>query len=419
MSKDFDRWLQHLEPATSFKQVQETFEKDFNINNLLQPLELSTFFNEYWEQRPLIVSRKKSDYYSSLLSLQDIALIVCYTKPGFQLIKNGQVLKHNIDNIRNEFPSIRELYDLYYQGGTIILYSLQQYWKTISFFCRNLEMFLNHPVNVNAYLTPKSSQGFSPHFDTHDVFILQISGTKLWRIYDSFLSLPLVGDETQESKVPRDKLNAPLHEVLLDAGDLLYIPRGYVHEALTSECSSLHLTVGVNPFRWIDLISNALALVSEQNVSFRKTLPVGFLNDREIIASLKKQFEEQLELLLNNAVVEKAAERLARNLVKQLRPLPDGHFIQDDDINCIYLDTMIEKRKGMICNIFKEEGSGSVSIQFPGSTVKAPAYIEPALRFIAASEAFTVRAISDTLTDDGKLVLVRRLVREGLLKVVS
>lgn len=382
---------------------------------MLQPIPPDTFFSEYWEQRPLIISREEADYYSHLFSIHDVDAVIHFCKPkasAIQLCKNGKSFPWNPLNEDNY--SIRELYNEYYKGNTIILNSLQHSWKPLSNFYRSLESIFNHCVHVNMYMTPKNSQGFPPHFDTHEVFILQIEGSKLWRIYDIFQLFPLpIG---QKPPISKDKLGEPLHEVTLNAGDMLYIPSGYVHEALTAECSSLHLTVGINVYRWVDLLSTALTLVSERNVSFRKSLPVGFLRRSDIIESLKYQFEELLQILLSSAKVEDAVERLTERVIEEMPPLPDGHFTQIDKVNSIGLDTVVQKREGVICNIVR--GQDSVSIQFPGNKVRGPKYIEPALHFIAGSIEFTVRSLPDSLTDNGKLVLVRRLVREGLLAVV-
>ncbi len=391
-------------------------EKDFDFDRLIWPMEAANFFSDYWEKRPLIISRTEPDYYSNLFSMQDLESVICFTKPSvpkIRIFKNGQADIQSYLNC-NGSPRINQLYDVYFKGNSINLNELQDSWEPIAILCRNLEIFFNHKVSVNMYLTPQYSQGFSPHFDTQEAFILQIEGAKLWRIYDSFLSLPMV--ENQQP-VPGDKLGEPLHEVHLHAGDLLYIPRGYVHEALTSECSSLHLTVGIYPFRLADLISSAIALVSKQNVSLRKSLPVGFLNHGETLPSLKHQFKEALELLSNSATFEDALVQLTEQFFMQMTQLPNGHFTQIDDINSIDIETIVEKRNSMLCHILKEEDS--VSIQFPGNIVRGPSRIEPALRFITDSRKFPIKSIPDILTENEKLVLVRRLVREGLLTIVQ
>lgn len=385
-----------------------------DFTRLLLPIPPDTFFSEYWEQRPLTISRKQPNYYSNLFSLHDVDTVIHLSKStAIEMCRNGNSIPLNFNGEDAVSDRIMKIYGEYYKGSTLILYSLHHCWKPISDLYRSLESIFNHRVHVNMYLTPKNSQGFAPHFDTHEVFILQIEGAKLWRIYDTFHLLPL---PLRQQPIPKGKLGEPLHEVLLNAGDMLYIPSGYVHEALTSECSSVHLTIGITVYRWADLLSTALTSISERNVSFRKSLPVGLLNRSDTIESLKYQFEELLQLFLSNAKVEDAVARLTERVIEEMPPMPDGHFTQIDNVSSIGLNTVVQKRKGMICSIFREQDS--VTIQFPGNKVRGPKHIEPALHFIASSGEFPVCSLPNSLTDNSKLVLVRRLVRERLLAVV-
>ena len=54
-----------------------------------------------------------------------------------------------------------------------------------------LEAFLGHPAQANAYFTPRGSQGLPVHHDTHEVFSLQVAGEKRWLVYEPALELPL------------------------------------------------------------------------------------------------------------------------------------------------------------------------------------------------------------------------------------
>lgn len=358
--------------------------KNFELKKSFSPLQIDTFVSEYWEQRPLILLREIPDYYSSLFSMQDIETIISSRHSDANRIgvfsKSQIYFQLPIDLNSSGSYSINQMYDAYFKGNTISLNNLQYNCKPLSNLCRNLELFFNYSTNISSYLTPKKSQGVIPHYDTHDVFILQIAGAKLWRIYDSFLCLPL---EEDRQLVPAEKIGNPTHEVLLAAGDFLYTPRGYVHEASTSECYSLHLTVGIHPFRLADLIYSAIALASRQHVSFRKSLPIGFLNNRDITASLRHELRELLELLSDDTRFEEAVEHLAKQFVTQMVPLLEDHFAQINDIDSINLETVVKKRDGMFCNIFKEEDT--VVIQFPGNIVRGPSYIESALYFIAGA----------------------------------
>ena len=64
-----------------------------------------------------------------------------------------------------------------------MLQGLHRTWPAIQAFTRRLVEELGHPAQVNAYITPESSRGFDPHYDVHDVFVLQVDGEKHWRVH--------------------------------------------------------------------------------------------------------------------------------------------------------------------------------------------------------------------------------------------
>jgi hypothetical protein len=283
----------------------------------------------------------------------------------------------------------------------------------VATLCRNLEAFFGCPVQTNLYLTPPGAQGFAAHFDTHEVFILQIDGDKHWRFHGVARDLPLPSDQ---APVRPDQLGPPTHEVVLQPGDLLYIPRGHVHEAFTSGRASLHLTVGVLVFRWLDLLRQALADAADADVRFRRSLPPGLLSTGVSPPSLKAKFQELLRHFAGGADLEGAVGALAASFVGRLAALPQDYFAVDDP-DRIDLDTVLRRAPGMICRVVRS-GDG-VALHAPGTQIEGPARIAPALSYIARMPQLTARALPDTLTPEGKLVLVRRLVREKVLTVGS
>src|SRR5262249_26034330 len=144
---------------------------------------------------------------------------------------------HMDESVR--FPGISELQSVYMQGRTVVIMTMQQRWRTIAVLCRNLERVFHCPVHANLYLTPAGAQGFDAHFDTHEVLVLQLEGRKTWRLYGPTRTLPLVDERFN---LPRERLGQA-REMELNPGDLLYVPRGHVHEAFTSQDTSVHLTV--------------------------------------------------------------------------------------------------------------------------------------------------------------------------------
>jgi hypothetical protein len=153
-------------------------------------------------------------------------------------------------------------------GATIVLQALHLTWRPLAVFCRDLERALGHPVQTNAYYTPAGSQGFAVHHDTHDVFVLQVTGTKHWRIYAPVIELPL---KHQRWSQRLGDPGAPVVDVTLRAGDTLYLPRGWPHEAVTDAGSSLHLTVGLHPPTRLDALRAALEACGD-DVEFRRML---------------------------------------------------------------------------------------------------------------------------------------------------
>jgi hypothetical protein len=161
-----------------------------------------------------------------------------------------------------------------------------------------------------------------------------------------------------------------------------------------------------------------LVAASQENVELRKALPVGFMNSQDAVGLMADRLPELTRTLADRGRVESSIGRLRERLIARQRPLPEAHFRSLDQVNQIDLDTVVAKREGMMCSVSRKPDC--VEIAFPGNRMKGPVAIETALRFITdATEAFPVSALPDMLSDESKLVLARRAIREGLLTIVS
>src|SRR4051812_3649642 len=172
-------------------QAAETFD-DLTLDWALHPADVSVFFENYYEQQPLLIPRGESGYYSRLFSIEAVdRLIFDLDRDEFRFTKHGEAtpagrIKY-FDRLANTDTIFAELRN----GSTLILEGMHRRWPPLSLFCRDLEQVFGFDVQANVYLTPPHSQGFKPHFDTHDVFVLQVEGSKHWKIYDSPILLPL------------------------------------------------------------------------------------------------------------------------------------------------------------------------------------------------------------------------------------
>ncbi len=393
---------------------------DLHLRKLLAPIGEETFFRDHWERRPLHVAPGEPNRYAGLFSTADVDAVIAFTRPKFtdpaafqpEVPRQKSFVQGWLAERRQEdtasYPGIGELQHLYAQGRTVVIMTMQQRWQSIALLCRSLEGVFRCPVHANLYLTPAGAQGFDVHFDAHEVFVLQLEGRKTWRLYEPVRTLPL---PNERFKVPRDQLG-PVREVHLEPGDLLYLPRGHVHEAFTAEEASMHLTVGVHVYRWVDLLHEALASLAQREERFRESVPPGLFGE-ETPAAATDHFRTLLGMLLREGQMEDAVRRLGDRFFGQMPMLPGDHFGAAPKEEAIDLDTVLEKRPGAVCRVVEE--GGWVAIEFPGGRVGGPLKIASALRFVAKTDRFRVGALPEELGREGKLVMARRLVRERLL----
>ena len=299
---------------------------------------------------------------------------------------------------------------------TVIIMTMQQRWAPVATLCRELEAFFRCPVHANLYLTPEGAQGFDAHFDTHEVFVLQLEGAKQWRLFGSPRPLPLVDERFD---VPKDQLGPP-REVRLEAGDLLYIPRGFVHEAFTSEQASLHLTVGVNVYRWADLLGEALAAahagrpaVPRSDCRVRSWGPSGPAGP---CASGSPSWSRRWPPVADLGPGRPGS--WATSSLASCCPCPAIGSPLPTDGESVELDTVLEKMPGLIGRVVSPGRLG-----LPSSTPagKSAGRSRSPRRFGSRPRPTDslVRDLPDDLSDDAKLVLARRLVRERLFRIAG
>jgi hypothetical protein len=395
----------------------------FDLARLLAPGDVATFLGHTWEAEPLVLRRGRPDYYDGLFSAADVDRVVAFTRPQFpgpadrpgapppaRTFVQG-CLPERPAVAAAHVPGIADLRQTFAAGKTVVVRSMQHRWPAVAALCRSLEAVFHCPVHTNLYLTPARSQGFEPHIDTHEVFALQRAGAKQWRLYGFAADRPLVEDKTG---LRRSDLGTP-QQVRLEPGDLLYIPRGYAHEAFTTAGPSLHLTVGVNVFRWLDVLHEALADAARRDGRLRASVPPGALLSSTLPNDVTRTFQQVLQSFAEHARADAAVERLASRFVEGLDPLPDGYFAFDPEPT-VGPETVLVRRPGAICRV-RIDGD-LVFLEFPGGRIGGPLRIAPALRFLAATERFAVREMPE-LGSDARSVLARRAIQEGLLRIVA
>ena len=304
---------------------------------------------------------------------------------------------------------------LYAGGATLVLQGLHRIWPPLIDFARELGAELRRPLQVNAYLTPPGSQGFATHYDTHDVFVLQVDGVKRWRIHEPVLADPIERQPWggRADEVAATAQGEPALDVLLRPGDALYLPRGWLHSAEAQESRSLHLTIGVRALTRYALVEELLTMAAE-DVRLRGTLPYAL--DVTDPAALEPTLTETVEALrdwLATADPAAVADRLTARDWPAARPAPIAPLAQLDFAAGLTPSSVVAVRDGLRWRL-TEDGPGHVVLRLTGRTLRLPASCVPALRLVLAGGP--VRVGDLPLDDDeDRLVLTRRLLREAVL----
>ena len=162
------------------------------------------------------------------------------------------------------------------KGATVVLDLAERLSEGLAAFADTLQVALGAPVSCNIYCSWEQHRGFPAHFDTMDVFALQIDGEKIWKLYEGRFNNPIEQPGYNYSSLPRSHHEAArgklLKESVMTPGDVLYIPRGQYHEALASKNASLHLSFGVTEATGIDFLNILLNSLSDDPL-FRTPLP--------------------------------------------------------------------------------------------------------------------------------------------------
>lgn len=304
---------------------------------LIAPVTPETFLKSCWERTPLHVKRSDfPDYYKDVLTTVKINKIL---QNNFVLFsKNVDVTSYRNGKRQTHNPAGRAtpalVWDFYQKGCSVRMLNPQTFCPELLKLNSTLQDFFGCFVGANSYLTPANSQGFAPHYDDIEAFILQIEGKKHWRIYNPRKDTEYLPRFSSEN-FSQDEIGEPALEVTLNPGDLLYFPKGFIHQAKTlPNQHSLHITISCyQKNTWADflekLLPAALSQAVEEDVSLRRGLPVGYLSHVGVSHSDSKseqreQFFSYLEKLMSqvmrNAPVDATADQMGKQFMHDALP---------------------------------------------------------------------------------------------------
>nr|XP_014431763.1 ribosomal oxygenase 1 [Pelodiscus sinensis] len=319
-----DSSLESQEPVTGpslldllreLGQVQHSRERAAKLFGwLIAPISPQQFFEQSWEKKPLLIQRRNLAYYQGLFSTStfDAILRDNVVKFGVNLDVTSYVdgTRETHNPIGRALPAV--VWDFYRNGCSLRMLNPQAFSATVWHFLSILQEQFGSMAGANTYLTPAGTQGFAPHYDDIEAFVIQLEGKKHWRVYgprDDTEVLP----QFSSCNFAQEEIGEPILETVLEAGDLLYFPRGFIHQGdCLPDAHSLHITVSsYQRNSWGDLLEKllpaALQMAIEEDVEYRRGLPLDYLEymgvlNSDVVDSRRDAFIERVQNLIKKVV---------------------------------------------------------------------------------------------------------------------
>lgn len=353
--------------------------------------------------------------FADLLSLGQLDEILgthAIRHPGIRLVRADQDVPASEYIWRDQMVDPAQVARLFAEGATVIFGALHDRHEGMRRLCAELTRQATSRTQTNIYLTPPDSQGFKPHWDTHDVFVLQIEGSKRWRIYGGGPEQPL---KDQKFDPERHEPGGVEAEFTLKSGEVLYIPRGIMHAAVTTDEISLHVTLGVIAYTWADLLVDTVSEVAERVTAWREGAPFGLaLQDAdgsrtaERLRGMLAELGEHVDLAAVIAERQRAFDDLYRPRKTDLmRQALAAATVGEDD--------QVRWRSGVPGQVERRNGRAVVvatgrEVDFPGAAART-------LETLIGAEPVRAGDLDDGLDWESRRTVLEALVREGFVAV--
>jgi mannose-6-phosphate isomerase-like protein (cupin superfamily) len=366
-----------------------------------------SFVSKVWASRTHIHHADPEDLRRlvGLLTLDDVDRLLTGTAirtPAVRIAQDGTVLPSSAFTRAATLAGQpltglldpRKVFALLDDGATVVLQGLHRYWEPLGALVADLELALGHPCQANAYLTPPGSQGFAVHSDSHDVFVFQTHGSKVWEVHT-----PVTGE---------------VQTVVLEPGVSMYLPTGTPHAARAQERVSLHVTIGINQVTWRHLLERVLADALDETGA--QHLPAGYLDDPSLLADGLSERVEALTAALRGLDPAAVADAEVRRFLTG-RTLWQRGGLRDRVAAGGLTDTSeLRRRPGHPC-VLVPDGE-RLRVLLGDRELVMPARLAAPLEVVRAAATLRPADLADHLDEQSRLVVCRRLVREGLLEVL-
>lgn len=397
---------------------------DFSMDtfaSIINPVTTNDFFESYWCTAPIHCPAIRKGRLDDVLTLSDIDRYMQQTHlPAhyFRVAQSDKTYQRDewsYVQTRRNFDAIHlvdkdRLTQLYNQGATIIIGSAEEQITQLHDFCFKLSQDLGHRIQANVYITPPNAQGLGFHYDTHDVLVLQISGSKHWRLATRAVVNPV---QEQPLKPLSQHDIKTKHEYSLQPHDSLYIPRGYVHSATSNDKASVHITLGLHSLRKFDLFK----LVADQAMEhdeLRSSILYA-ANANNDMNHLKKSLANFLDSVDMNQLLSNYRSSTLSKHAKLAETLQKDRWFSLLTLEDIDLETQVYMPIGISFTTQKNISDTRFTVN--NESISVVNYLVPALKSLLTETPRAVGSVTGLISDEGKLHLVKQALQIGLLRI--
>lgn len=301
---------------------------------LLRVLNERRFFQDIWERRELhLTSAFEAGEISDLFPLDKFDEVLTsgsLVSPHLDIVRGGKKLPVPFTVSPSPAADIGLVLRELRSGSTVRVAHIEHYLPSLSRFCRGLEQILHLPIRANLYMTPPFSQGFQPHYDLDDIFVVQVLGQKQWYWHSSYANQAEIPNADMAFDATRHVSSRPPTPILMRRGDVLYLPRGFMHEARTDEHTSIHITfatIGLNLGQFVEQLVRKLAL---SDVRLRRLIrfdPAVEPNPSEL-DELAALIGDCLGGMASSKALAEASAFMRQSMAKHRIPELQGHLLR-------------------------------------------------------------------------------------------
>lgn len=406
--------------------MQEFFKRYKYKTVFEEEIDLDNFKTVFFEKAPFFL--KSSNFvkmFKESFNIYEFEKLLWYAhKIDFSKIQissnSTKVLAQHIDSS----DILRLASDYLADNNCIVVNFAENFSPDLSLLVREIGETFNCTAYCSVFLNPPNSNCFNVHYDGIDVIAIQIEGSKLWQV-----GMPIIDLPTRNQTYELENENQLSLSYDLQEESLLYVPRGFIHNVVSTDKYSLHISIGLHSNRRADIYKEILRSVELDNVYVRST-PQGVLKKGfEFIENDFNLHENLLTDFIDPYAVKQALSRINAQKYSKLRLLPDGHLFGSLTTTDLLIDSIVSIRNGMptevvILNndkvIFVFPCGFALEDEWLYKSLTLPILALPSVEYIRdIKDNFRIKDVPGMISDDSKLMLIKQLSRFGLIKKLS